>query len=181
MNAVFFISAAVAVLATVMVITRSNAVHALVYLVVSFLAVAVMFFVLGAPLVAALEVIVYAGAIMVLFVFVVMMLGHAPGPPRRGTRAALRAWAGPAILSLVLLAEFIYVLVRGGAAAGGTGSAPGPGPIAPKAVGASLFSTYLLGVELAAMLLLAAVVGAFHLGNERTRPRHRFFEEEEAE
>jgi NADH-quinone oxidoreductase subunit J len=180
-NTVFFVSAAVAVLATVMVITRSNAVHALLYLVVSFLAVAVMFFVLGAALVAALEVIVYAGAIMVLFVFVVMMLGHAPGPPGKGPWRTFKAWAGPAVLSLVLLAEFVYVLARGGPAAGAViGSGPGPSPIAPKAVGASLFSTYLLGVELAAMLLLAAVVGAFHLGGERTRPRHRFFEGEEA-
>jgi NADH-quinone oxidoreductase subunit J len=177
-NTVFFIAAAVAVLATALVITRSNAVHALLYLVVSFLAVAVMFFVLGAPLAAALEVIIYAGAIMVLFVFVVMMLGHTPGPPRQNARTAFKAWAGPASLSLVLLAEFVYVLARGAPAVAAGG---GPGPVAPKAVGLSMFTTYLLGVELAAMLLLAAVVGAFHLGGQKTRPRHRFFEEGEAE
>ena len=55
-------------------ITRLNAVHALLYLVVSLLAVAMVFFILGAPFVAALEVIIYAGAIMVLFIFVMMML-----------------------------------------------------------------------------------------------------------
>ena len=176
MNAVFFVSAAVAVLATLLVITRSNAVHALLYLVVSFLAVAVMFFVLGAPLVAALEVIIYAGAIMVLFIFVIMMLGHAPGPPRQRPWATFKSWAGPAALSLVLLAEFIFVLARRGPAAVVGG---GPGPVAPKAVGLSLFTTYLLGVELAAMLLLAAVVGAFHLGGRKTRPLHRFFEDKE--
>ena len=70
----FYIAAAVAILATVMVITRQNAVHALLYLIVSLLAVAVVFYALGAPFVAALEVIIYAGAIMVLFLFVVMML-----------------------------------------------------------------------------------------------------------
>ena len=74
MNLVFYISALVAVIATTMVITRLNAVHALLYLIVSLLSVALIFFVLGAPFVAALEVIVYAGAIMVLFVFVIMML-----------------------------------------------------------------------------------------------------------
>ena len=74
MDAVFYFAAAMAILATVMVITRLNAVHALLYLIVSLLAVAVVFYTLGAPFIAALEVIIYAGAIMVLFIFVVMML-----------------------------------------------------------------------------------------------------------
>ena len=65
---------AVAIVSTALMITRLNAVHALLYLIVSLLAVAVVFYTLGAPFVAALEVIIYAGAIMVLFVFVVMML-----------------------------------------------------------------------------------------------------------
>ena len=76
MTAAFYVAAVVAVLATAMVITRANAVHALLYLVVSLLAVAIVFYVLGAPFAAALEVIVYAGAIMVLFVFVIMMLNR---------------------------------------------------------------------------------------------------------
>ena len=74
MDAVFYLAAVIAILATVMVITRLNAVHALLYLIVSLLSVAVVFYTLGAPFIAALEVIIYAGAIMVLFVFVVMML-----------------------------------------------------------------------------------------------------------
>ena len=81
MEATFYLSAAVAVAATLMVVTRASAVHALLYLIVSLLAVAVVFFVLGAPFVAALEVIIYAGAVMVLFVFVIMMLN--PVRPRR--------------------------------------------------------------------------------------------------
>lgn len=75
MEVTFYISAGVAFLATVMVITRRHVVHALLYLIVSLLAVAVVFYILGAPFVAALEVIIYAGAIMVLFAFVIMMLG----------------------------------------------------------------------------------------------------------
>jgi NADH-quinone oxidoreductase subunit J len=71
---VFYIAAAVAVLATTIAITRHNVVHALLYLIVSLLAVAVIFYVIGAPFLAALELIIYAGAIMVLFLFVVMML-----------------------------------------------------------------------------------------------------------
>ena len=92
MDAVFYIAAAVAILATIMVITRLNAVHALLYLIVSLLSVAVVFYTLGAPFIAALEVIIYAGAIMVLFVFVVMMLSRcsqATGP---------RAARAPAVL-----------------------------------------------------------------------------------
>ena len=70
----FYIAAAIAILSTIMVITRYNMIHALLYLVVSFLAVAIVFYVLGAPFIAALEVIVYAGAIVVLIIFVIMML-----------------------------------------------------------------------------------------------------------
>ena len=74
MEVAFYIAAAVAIVATVLMLTRLNVVHALLYLIVSLLAVAVVFYAMGAPFVAALEVIIYAGAIMVLFVFVVMML-----------------------------------------------------------------------------------------------------------
>ena len=74
MVTLFFIAAAVAIIATFMVITHLEAVHALLHLVVSLLAVALIFYLLGAPFIAVLEVIIYAGAIMVLFVFVVMVL-----------------------------------------------------------------------------------------------------------
>jgi NADH-quinone oxidoreductase subunit J len=165
MNAVFYISAAVAVLATSLVITRSNAVHALLYLIVSLLAVAVIFFVLGAPFVAALEVIIYAGAIMVLFVFVIMMLNQGPQSAEQ-ERAWMRptAWIGPALLAAVLLGELVYVF------SGAASEAAGGESIGPAEVGTSLFTTYLLGVELASMLLLAGLVGAYHLGR-RDRPR----------
>jgi len=167
----FYAAAAVAVVSTVLVVTRSNAVHALLYLVVSFLAAAVMFFTLGAPLIAALEAIVYAGAVMVLFVFVIMMFDLRKPRPRRGPWTSLRAWAGPTALSLILLGEYLIVIAAHGPR-GLSGTA-----VPPKAVGLSLFSTYVLGVELAAMLLLAAVVGAHHLGGRQGTPHHRFFEE----
>ena len=92
MNIVFYISAAVAIVSTALAISRSNAVHALLNLIVSLLAVAVIFFTLGAPFIAALEVIIYAGAIMVVFVFVVMLLNL-------GDQAAAqeRQWFSPGI------------------------------------------------------------------------------------
>ena len=74
MQLTFYIAALVAILSTIMVITRFNIIHALLYLVVSFLALATVFFILGAPFAAALEIIIYAGAIVVLIIFVIMML-----------------------------------------------------------------------------------------------------------
>ena len=165
MNVIFYISALVAVIATAMVITRLNAVHALLYLIVSLLSVAVIFFVLGAPFVAALEVIVYAGAIMVLFVFVIMMLNLGPQAVE-GERAVLRpsGWIGPTILALILTGELVYYVLRGG----GHGLM-GTTMVGPKEVGITLLGPYLLGVELASMLLLAGLVAAYHLGRREAK------------
>jgi NADH-quinone oxidoreductase subunit J len=167
MTTAFYIAAAVAIVSTFMAITRFNAVHALLYLVVSLLSVALIFFLLGAPFVAALEVIIYAGAIMVLFVFVVMMLttgrtyGDAPGqagaisPGRRWLTNA--SWVGPAVLTMVLLVEFVYVMKRVGY------SRLQIVEVTPKQVATVLLGPYLLGVELVSVLLLVGLVGAYHL------------------
>jgi len=162
MTTVFYIAGAVAIAATIMMLTRLNAVHALLYLIVSLLAAAVIFYDLGAPFVAALEVIIYAGAIMVLFVFVVMLLnlGEQASRAERGLLTP-SIWIGPSVLAAVLLAELIWILMRGSvppAEAAGAG---------PAEVGMALFGRYLIGVELASMLLLAGLVGAYHLGWRR--------------
>jgi len=167
MNAVFYVSAGIAVVSTLMVITRLNAVHALIYLIISLLAVAVVFYTLGAPFAAALEIIIYAGAIMVLFVFVVMMLNLGPATieqERRWLRPKL--WLGPSLLVFVLLAELIYVIGRVHPAVGGK-------VVGSKQLGITLFGPYLLGVELASMLLLAGLVGAYHLGLRPTPRPHQ--------
>lgn len=159
MTVLFYIAGLVAIVSTFMVITRLNAIHALLYLIVSLLSVAIVFFTLGAPFVAALEVIIYAGAIMVLFIFVVMMLNVGPDAARH-ERLWLnpKMFIGPAILAAILAAEFFYILSMSG------GGSIGPEQVTPKEVGMSMFSKYLLGVELAGMMLLAGLVGAFHLG-----------------
>ncbi len=157
----FYIAAAVALLATVRVITNSNPVHALLNLIVSLLAVAAIFFALGAPFAGILEVIVYAGAIMVLFVFVVMMLNLGDAVVMQ-ERAWIKpgAWVVPALLALVLLAEMVYVLT-------GMGLHPaGMTTVDAKQVGIALYGPYLLVVELASFLLLAALVAAYHLGRK---------------
>src|SRR5919197_6637605 len=101
MQFTFYLAAAVAVVATLMVITRLNAVHELLYLIVSLLAIALIFYILGAPFAAALEVIIYAGAIVVLFVFVVMMLnlGEIAAAQERQWLPP-RIWIGPTILAV---------------------------------------------------------------------------------
>lgn len=159
MNEVFYISSAVAVISTVLVITRLHVLHALLYFIVSLLSVALIFFILGAPFIAALEVIIYAGAIMVLFVFVVMMLNLGPQAVQRERQwLSLRMWAGPAILSLVLFIELLYVLIRSPDHSAGTVV------VGPKQIGVALFGPYVLGVELASLLLMAGLIGAYHLG-----------------
>ncbi len=159
METVFDISAVVAVVATLMVIAQSRAVHALLYLTVSLLAVAVVFFTLGAPFVAALEVIIYAGAIMVLFVFVIMMLNLGAEAARQERRWLTPAdWFGPAILGAILLAEMVWVL------ASPQSAFPAPAANDPRAVGAALFGPYVLVADLAALVLLAGLVGAYHFG-----------------
>jgi NADH-quinone oxidoreductase subunit J len=167
MELVFYIAGAVAVVSTALMLTRLNVVHALLYLIVSFLGIAVVFFVLGAPFVAALEVIVYAGAIMVLFVFVGIMfnLGQdSAGTERQWLTPGI--WIGPVLLAGVLFAEVVYLLEWATADTGPVSI--GPAAVGPKEVGMVLFGPYVIGVELASMLLLAGVVGAYHLGFLKT-------------
>ncbi|MGA2547414.1 MAG: NADH-quinone oxidoreductase subunit J [Rectinemataceae bacterium] len=157
MNALLAIAAVVAVASTAAVVLQRRAVHALLYLIVSFFALAVAMLALGAAFAAALEVVVYAGAILVLFVFVVMMIGV------EGPVPGARAWLGPVILSIVLLGELAYAFV----AQPGLLVPPAPSvadAMSPKAVGMALFGPYALCAEIAAFLLLSGLVGAYHLG-----------------
>jgi NADH-quinone oxidoreductase subunit J len=155
----FYIAGVVALIASLMVITRKHAVHAALYLVVSLLGVAVVFFTLGAAFLGVLEIIVYAGAIMVLIVFVIMLLDLGSEAARQESQWLRPAsWIGPALLALVLLAELVIVLT------GGVEHAAGSSRVEARQVALSLFGPYVLGVELASMLLLAGLVGAYHLG-----------------
>jgi NADH-quinone oxidoreductase subunit J len=176
MDVVFYIAAAVAVLATIMVITRYNMIHALLYLVVSFLAISVVFFVLGAPFIAALEIIVYAGAIIVLIIFAIMMLNLREESVQEERQWLTKdIWIGPAILSGILLVELVYIMTLP------TGPSVGIGgnEVDSRAVGMSLYGPYVIGVELSGILLMAGIVGAYHLGRQKKKVVHRFLEEKE--
>ncbi|MEC9482468.1 MAG: NADH-quinone oxidoreductase subunit J [Halomonas sp.] len=167
MEVAFYLSGLVAVLATLGVITSTNPVHALLYLIVSLISVAMVFFALGAPFAGALEIIVYAGAIMVLFVFVVMMLnlGEAAVAQERAWLAP-GVWWGPALLAAVLLVTLAVTLWQGD-----IGRLIAGETLTAKAVGVTLFGPWLLVVELGAMLLLAALVTASHVGRMSTAGR----------
>jgi NADH-quinone oxidoreductase subunit J len=172
MNLFFYIAAVIALVSSVMTITRNNAIHALLYLIVSLLSISVIFYILGAPFIAALEVIIYAGAIMVLFIFVVMMLNIGLERQVEQKWQKPRMWILPSLMSVIMLLDFIFMLNK-------IKTEPGMGQIiSPKQVGISLFTTYLLAVELSAILLMAAIIGAYHLGRQRKKVVHRYLENE---
>ena len=175
MNVFFYIAAAVALISTGLAISGRNAIHALLFLIVSLLAISVIFYILGAPFIAALEIIIYAGAVMVLFIFVIMMLNVGMEREMENKWLKPRMWIIPSVLSFILLADFLYMLNK-------MSYADIPGRIIPpKEVGISLFSTYVLGVEIAGMLLLAGIVGAYHLGKQKKKVLHRFLKNGEME
>lgn len=165
----FYLASLVAILATLRVVTNTNPIHALLYMVVSLLAVAMTFFALGAPFAGALEIIVYAGAIMILFVFAVMMLNLGEETRRQEKQwLAPRLWIGPALLAAALLVELAWVLWAYPDAGGANNL--GSSTVDAKQVGLSLFGPHLLLVELASILLLAALIAAYHLGKEERAP-----------
>ena len=153
----FYVTAAVAILSTLLMITNANAVHSLLYLIVNSLSLAIVFYLLGAPFAAALEVIIYAGAIMILFVFVVMMLNlgkRAEAQERKWLQP--RVWVAPGILSLILFVVFASVMTQ--SQQGGEIN-----EVSAQRVGIALYGPYLLVVELASFLLLAGLIGAYHI------------------
>lgn len=163
-NIIFYMAAAVVIFATGMAITRKSAVHAVCYLVISFMGTAVIFYILGAPLLAALEVIIYAGAIMVLFLFVVMMVKDTASPLDKPSR--IKKWLPAMILAGIssFSAGFLVFAHSGN-------RLPPPAVMGtPQDFGRMLFQEYWFPVEIASLLLLAALIGALYLGRDNDHP-----------
>ncbi len=155
---IFYILAFIILASTALAVTRRNLMHAIVYLVFSFFATALLFYLLGAPFLAVLEVIIYAGAIMVLFLFIVMMLEIRPAAEPVGSY--VRRWLPAAVLGALSLAASTVLLVF----------RPGQPPAlplsgaAPLEFGRFLFQRYWFSVEIVSFLLFVALVGALYLG-----------------
>jgi NADH-quinone oxidoreductase subunit J len=164
----FYFFAAVAVLASLLVIGQRNPIYSVLLLILSFGALSGLYVMLDAPFVAVIQIIVYAGAIMVLFLFVVMLL-NAPVEDIaevRGVRALLRP--GPlkagAMLAAVLGVELGWALSRMPADAPGFA---GPGVNSVRSLGMELFTTYAFPFEVTSVLILVAMIGAVVLAGRR--------------
>ncbi len=161
--AIFYVLAGAMVASAVMTITRRNAVHSAVYLVFSFLCLAGIFIQLEAEFLAAVQVLIYAGGIMVLFLFVVMLVNlDGSDRPSRTWQAALGSLC---VLGLVLLLMSTAVDWRPPSVPEAPAFRAGGGNL--QAVGALLFQDFLLPFEVASLLLLVALVGAVILALRR--------------
>src|SRR6266849_6965522 len=163
----FYIFAAIAVISAIMVITRHNVVHSAAFLGATLFAVAGIFLTLHAEFLAGVQVIVYVGGILVLFVFVIMLIAVERSVHERQYN---RQWTIALITSAILIVEITYALYRG------KDSLNLP-PVVPPAVaaagnseqvGTALYTAYLLPFEIASILLLVAIVGAVVLAKKKT-------------
>ncbi|PLX86206.1 MAG: NADH-quinone oxidoreductase subunit J [Desulfuromonas sp.] len=165
----FYLLGLVTVIATLLAITRRNPVHAVIYLVNSFFALALLFYLLGAPLVAAWEVIIYAGAIMVLFLFIIMMLELAPTPEADRMGPTWWQWLPVLLLALALVGCTLMLI---GVDAGVAQGVP-RWYATPRDFGFALFGKYALAVEVVSFQLLFAAVGAFYVGKPERKRRQK--------
>ena len=161
----FYILAAVTLIGTLCAITARQAVRAIVYLVTSFFALALIFYLLGAPLVAAFEVIIYAGAIMVLFLFVVMMLDINMDGVRKGF---WKHFPLAAVIGVIIIVEMSAVLMNGFQTSAAPAALASLGQPAAevsntKALGVLLYTKYLYPLEIAAAILLVGMIAAIAL------------------
>lgn len=162
----FLTTALIAVIGAVAMLLSRNAIHSALFLLLNFIAIAVLYLLLQAPFLFAVQLIVYAGAIIVLFLFVLMLLGAERSEEERDVLGWQR-WVAFAMAGL-LLAEALYVALGQPAAAA---PAPADGFGDPEQIGAALFTTYLFPFELTSIVLLAAIIGVVVLSRPlRSRP-----------
>jgi len=158
---ILFYSLAVVILsATVLAVTRRNLVHAVLYLVLSFFGSAMLLYLFGAPFLAAMEIIIYAGAVMVLFLFVIMMIDMSHLPEVLFPVSQL-------IPALVIVGAYMAagaLMLAGDPVAGRRLS---PAAVAPGTFGEYVMTHHWLPVEVVSLLLLVVLLGALHLGRPR--------------
>lgn len=165
---VFIILAIVAIFAALMMVTSHNAVHSALWLVLNFATIAVFYVMLEAPFIAMVQVTVYAGAIMVLFLFVIMLLGaERLQGPEGGSRLQQLQRVVALVLGVLLLVAIGLMMVSGD----GTGGTAVPVMVdtSPQALGFRLFEMYVFPFEVTGILLIAAIIGVavFSLGKKK--------------
>jgi NADH-quinone oxidoreductase subunit J len=154
---IFYLLGGIMLAATLLAITSRHIMHAIVYLIVSFFGMAPVFYLLGAPLLALMEIIIYAGAIMVLFLFIIMMLRDVNLLEKL---FPLSQWAPAAVMAFVyLVVGIVLILTDPGARAPLTGAVA-----TPREFGRFVFENHWLAIEIVSLLLLIALVGALYLG-----------------
>lgn len=161
---VFIALAGIALISALGMLLSRNAVHSVLFLVLNFSTIAVLFLVLNAPFLFVTQITIYAGAIMVLFLFVVMLLGV---EQLRSASSDIDRWQVPLsiILALILLGTFGFLLFTSAGTAGVAGDPPiSAGPVE---IGLRLFEAYVFPFEVASVLLLVAMVGVVVLRTKR--------------
>jgi NADH-quinone oxidoreductase subunit J len=169
--AFFYYLATASVVSTILAVTRRNPVHSMLWVLALFLHVAGIFLLLGAEFLAAVQVIVYAGAILVFYLFVLMLLDlpSVETQPRFGKHWPLAAAGAIGFAALAFLAQVTTPGSAAGRDMAGTG-ATGEGPVMDSLseVGRAMFGAFALPFEMAGLVLLAAIVGAVVLARRRT-------------
>ena len=155
---IFYVLSAIVIVATALAVTRRQPVHAVLYLIVAFLGTAALFFLLGAPLLAAFMVIIYAGAIMVLFLFVIMLLQRSPREI-----GLLPQWGPATLLGVIFLVVAVAMVFKDP----GSGIPLQAAVAQPGDFGRFLFDRYWLAVEIVSILLLVALVTVIQVGKGR--------------
>lgn len=155
----FYVLGAVILAATAMALTRRTLMHGVIYLVNAFVATGLLFYLLGAPLLAAFEVIIYAGAIMVLFLFIVMFM-----QPKDGAQEGLspHQWIFPAVLAVSIVISGAALILSGP----GAGKPMAMATASPRELGRFVFDRYWLAVEVVSFLLFIGLAGAYYLGRD---------------
>ncbi|MGB9436627.1 MAG: NADH-quinone oxidoreductase subunit J [Desulfobacterales bacterium] len=160
---IFYLLAILILITTGLAITRRNLVHAVIYLIFSFFGSAMLFYLFGAPFLAVLEVIIYAGAIMVLFLFVVIMMKSDSGQERL---FALRQWLPVAVFGLVYIAIGMGIVTTDPNSRITLKTARA----APRVFGQFIFENHWLSIEIVSLLLLVTLAGALIMGRRSKRP-----------
>jgi NADH-quinone oxidoreductase subunit J len=167
----FWFLAAVTVIASLLVVGQRNPMYSVLLLIVSFAGLSGLYVLLSAPFVAVIQIIIYAGAIMVLFLFVVMLLNVPTEDPPTGWHARFFGGAGPrrfgAVLSVALVVELAWALRRLQGESRPDGSSVGPSSVFD--IGVRLYRDYGFAFEATSVLILVAMVGAIILARRETR------------